>query len=51
MHITLGLSAIVAAAGALVYGLGSGKLAEMGKMAFVAGLTASSSVSDSSTGS
>jgi hypothetical protein len=39
MHITLGLSAIVAAAGALVYGLGSGKLAEMGKMAFVAGLT------------
>jgi len=40
MHITLGISGIVAVVGAVVYGVSSGKLAELGKGAFIAGLAA-----------
>jgi uncharacterized membrane protein len=40
MSIFLSIPAVVAVAGVLTYALGSGKLAEIGKMAFVAGLTA-----------
>lgn len=40
MKIILSIPALVSVAGCLTYGLAQGKLAEIGKMAFVAGLAA-----------